>query len=297
MWQGLFRTKPDGMVAMIVPFEWVSRPSANSLREYIRENKWNVDVYRFADDIFPRVMTTASLTIIDKSKRKNKWRYYSINSSFKFKSIADPHTADNGVLEYKRGRADVYAKRGLSPGTQKVFLLTEGERIHFGLQPGEDVLPAVSTLRHVPTSLRALNRHSFNAHFVDTGRRCWLINPHPKVSPRLKEYLAQVNKDERDTWTCRQRDDWWSFVPDATPAAIFSAGFRESGPRFIENHVRAVAVGGICGLHLKRRTSIRSLLESLRAFDFESRVVHHSNSLKKVEIGQMNTVLHQLLGS
>lgn len=297
MWQGLFRTKPDGLLAMIVPFEWVSRPSAKSLREYINENKWNVDVYRFKDNIFPRVMTTASLTVVDKAKRESKWRYYSIDSSFEFESIADPHLADDGVLEYRRSRADVYAKRGLSPGTQRVFLLTEGERIHFGLTVGRDVVPAVSTLRHVPASLRVLNKSSFNSNFVDAGRRCWLINPYPTVSSRLKEYLSQVSKADRDTWTCRQRDNWWAFVPDVPPAAIFSAGFTENGPRFIENHVRAIAVGGVCGIHLKRRASIRPILDSLRAFNFESRVVHHSNSLKKVEIGQMNAVLSQLLES
>jgi hypothetical protein len=30
----LIKTKKDGIVALVIPYEWVSRPSANALREY-----------------------------------------------------------------------------------------------------------------------------------------------------------------------------------------------------------------------------------------------------------------------
>jgi len=49
---GLLKTHKKGLVALVVPYEWVSRPSAQGLRDYVRENRWNVSVYRFQVPIF-----------------------------------------------------------------------------------------------------------------------------------------------------------------------------------------------------------------------------------------------------
>jgi hypothetical protein len=297
LWQGLFATKADGLVAMIVPYEWVSRPSTKALRDYIEENGWSVDVYRFADTIFPRVMTTASITIIDKSATSGDWNYYSIDRNFEYEKLASPSGSQHSVLEYSKSRSDMYAKRGLSPGSQKVFLLTEGDRIHHGLEIGRDVFPAVSTLRYVPKTLTVLNRSSFNTYFVDMGRRCWLIASTTEPSAQLAGYLESVDPSARDTRTCRERETWWVYGDEPVPNALFSAGFLGHGPQFIENHVGAIAVGGVCGIYLGKNQRLRDILASLREVDFASRVVHHSKTLKKVEIGQMNAVLNDLVDS
>ena len=68
--------KADGLAALIVPFEWVSRPSAKTLRAYIREQQWNVYVYRLRDPGFARVLTTASITVVDKAARDGKWEFH-----------------------------------------------------------------------------------------------------------------------------------------------------------------------------------------------------------------------------
>ena len=60
---GLLKTHAKGLVALVIPYEWVSRPSASRLRAYIRKKKWNVSVYRFQESIFEDVMTTASVTL------------------------------------------------------------------------------------------------------------------------------------------------------------------------------------------------------------------------------------------
>src|SRR5206468_1614502 len=44
---GLLRTRPDGICGLLVPFDWVSRPSGRSLRALIRSRQWGVSVYRF----------------------------------------------------------------------------------------------------------------------------------------------------------------------------------------------------------------------------------------------------------
>ena len=64
--QSLLCTKEDGLCALIVPFEWVSRPSVSALRHFIRTKGWEVDVIRLADSTFGGVLTTASITLIDK---------------------------------------------------------------------------------------------------------------------------------------------------------------------------------------------------------------------------------------
>jgi methylase of polypeptide subunit release factors len=63
----LLRTKKDGLVAFVMPFEWVSRPSAQSVRYLLESKGWKVGIYRFETSIFEDVLTTASITIIDKA--------------------------------------------------------------------------------------------------------------------------------------------------------------------------------------------------------------------------------------
>jgi len=102
--QGLLKSSPNGLVALVIPYEWVSRPSAGAIREYIQRHHWNVAVYRFQMAIFEGVMTTASVSIVDKAKTEGHWNYYDITPAYdvvKRKGITDSR---QGVLEYeKRG--------------------------------------------------------------------------------------------------------------------------------------------------------------------------------------------------
>ncbi len=50
---GLELSSDKGLVAMLTPYEWVSRPSARPLRELIDRSGWSVSVYRFKDQITP----------------------------------------------------------------------------------------------------------------------------------------------------------------------------------------------------------------------------------------------------
>jgi predicted RNA methylase len=65
----LTKTAASGLLALVIPYEWVSRPSAAAIRQHIKEKGWNVSVYRFQGAIFPNVLTTASITIVDKEGR------------------------------------------------------------------------------------------------------------------------------------------------------------------------------------------------------------------------------------
>ena len=74
----LLRTKRNGIVAFVIPFEWVSRPSAKNVRHLLVSKGWKVSIYRFENSIFEGVLTTASITIIDKAETSGEWVYYDI---------------------------------------------------------------------------------------------------------------------------------------------------------------------------------------------------------------------------
>jgi hypothetical protein len=72
------KTRPDGLVALVLPYEWVSRPSARAIRQHIDDNGWSVSVFRFNLEIFQDVLTTASISIIDKRRRNRGWQYHDV---------------------------------------------------------------------------------------------------------------------------------------------------------------------------------------------------------------------------
>ena len=133
-WQYFFllalaSVKPDGLCVLIIPFEWVSRPSVQALRDYIQTNGWNVEVYRLNDTTFPHVFTTSSITIVDKATNDGVWTYFQENEDGSFYQMLSPSGSSQGVIEYALASMVDWtgprAIRGLSPGTQKVFTLTE----------------------------------------------------------------------------------------------------------------------------------------------------------------------------
>lgn len=291
---GLLKTCGDGLVALLVPYEWVSRPSARALREYIQRQRWNVAIYRFQMPIFEGVLTTASVSIVDKARRDGRWRYYDITPSYRVVKRQGITDSKDGVLDYaKRGKT--WALRGLSPGSQKTFTLTEGERMHAGLSK-KDVIPCVTTLRRVPRNLRTLSRAAFQKQFVEAGEKCWLIRSHEvERSSALKAYLEAVPRKERQTYTCQNQAPWFKYQPHPVPQILFSSGFTNFGPKVLVNSVGAHAVGSVLGIHSKKKLPRRRLQAHLLRINFEKRVVAHAKTLKKVEVKQLNAVLNDFV--
>jgi hypothetical protein len=152
MFQALIKSEDDGLVSVVVPYEWVSRPSSAPLRSFIEANLWHVDVYRFNESVFDDVLTTASISVIDKGNRDGRWQYHGLGLDGRVWNLANMTGSGRRILPYEnRGR--LWAMRGMSPGTQKVFALTEGERVHAGLSL-DDVLPCATTLRNVPLDIQ-----------------------------------------------------------------------------------------------------------------------------------------------
>jgi Eco57I restriction-modification methylase len=286
----ILKTRADGLISLVIPYEWVSRPSARNLREYLRHQKWNVNVYRFQQPIFEGVLTTASITIIDKNTKDGIWKYHEISSDYRVINRKGITASNNGVLQYSN-RGPLWALRGLSPGSQEVFTLTEAERRHNGLSR-LDVVPCVTTLRYIPRDLECLTRDSFEKYFVSSGYKCWLIRSYAKrLSSRLTGYLDSIKESDRNTYTCRNQTPWYNFTPHPTPALLVASGFTEFGPKVLINSVGARAVGSVYGVHSQRRIPVRRLRKYLLGIDFERQVVAHAASLKKIEVKQLNFVL------
>ena len=299
-WQYFFlnalaRLMPDGLAALIVPFEWVSRPSAESLRNYVRDNHWNVYVYRLLDAGFSSVLTTTSITIVDKASREGKWRFHDQTPEGHVELLASPSGSSSGVLPYLPGSGlsaqQPRAKRGLSPGTQKALVLTETQRIRHSLCSERDVAPCITSLRHLPKELRDLDEDTFSKHFVEEERRCWLIRTENAPSDELNAYLADVPESERQTKTCEKRSDWWRFRMPQVPSMLFAQGFRSRFPKVLRNTVGAYAVGGVCGIYNASDDVIELMSGGLGGMDLRDHVVAYSSGFYKIEVNQINALL------
>ncbi len=246
---GLLKSTSDGLVALVIPFEWVNRPSAAPIRNYIKEKKWNVTVYEFEKDIFSDVQTTASISVIDKSKSEGTWSFYSVDEKLKIKERTGVTESGKDILAYS-SRGEVWARRGMSPGTQKVFTLTETERKAKGLRKYRDVIPCVTSMMGLPRSVKKLNDKTFEKYFLKTDKKCWLIKSTQKnISERLRKYLKNVPPEKRDTWTCRKQRPWYSYEKLSLPTFLLHSGFVKTGPKVLLNEIKAQAVGSVYGIN------------------------------------------------
>lgn len=289
---GLLKSRTHGLVATIVPYEWVSRPAAAPLRAYIQANRWQVDTFRFSDPIFPSVETTAAISVIDKRRTTGAWNFFELQRDGTARPLPSATGSKRSVLRYT-DRGPIWAMRGISPGTQAVFTLTEGERIHAGLLKN-DVCPCITSLRKAPPHLSTLTRSVFQRRFVDEGLKCWLIRTDkPRLSERLQEYLSAIPPELRATATCLNRAPWYRFQLPDPPDMLVSSGFVGAAPKALLNSVGACAVGGVHGVYDVPFGMRRKLQRSIVCAEWASRVVAHSGNLKKIEIRQLNWILRE----
>ncbi len=292
LWLGLLKTNADGVVAMLVPQEWVSRPAGQPLRDYIERSGWSVDVYRFSFDVFDRVLTTSCVTVIDKRAVRQNWRTFVIDSKGAIKPESRKAAAGNAILGYSaRQNGRPFAQRGLSSGSQRAFILTEHDRLRHGLERNLDVLPCVTSLRLLSSTELSLTNDLFETAFVQIGLRCWLVNPERAQSSPLRVYLDQVAASLRNTATCRARVDWWQFKLPPISDILYASGFVGEGPKAYVNEVGAVAVGAVCGIHDVGIDRSPEFVEKFRSFAFRDHLANLSNGFCKVEVKQVNCFL------
>ncbi len=293
MWLALMRTKPDGLVVLIVPFDWILRPSSRHLRRYVQKKGWAISVFQLNDDtaVFDGVKTTATVTVIDKAETNGILSFFDVDKQLRIHASPPPGGPD-GFFEYTGRDKGLFARRGYSLGSQEVFVLTETERRNEGIGE-EDVLPCVTSLRHVPGEVEVLNKRAFKKRFIDGGRRCWLLSTSRKgLSSATKQWLERAPESVKTNSTCSKRPVWWKYADPPSPRILYSAGFVRERPKILRNDVGARALGSVHGIFATTRIpSVNDLVHHLRRLHFEGRVFPHSGGLRKIEVGQMNGIL------
>lgn len=295
MWLALASVDAHGLVALVIPFEWVSRPASAKLRSFIKKQGWDVDVFHIRNAAFERVLTTACVAVIDKrAPLGGKWQFFDVDDADVITSMKEVTGSSHKQLAYQKAAGQTRAIRGLSPGGKEVFVLTEAERIRFQLEHPRDVLPAVSSFRHLEQSQMTLTETLFRNHFVHTGKRCWLLNVDGEISLALKAYLDQVPKEARVNYTCRSRKLWWKFVMPKVADILYSSGFKTARPKMFRNVLGAIHVGSIHGIHCEAAGDAPAVMAELQKIDLSKKVVSLANGFLKVEVRQMNTVLNDV---
>lgn len=302
-WQYFFflclaSTKNDGIVAVVIPYEWVSRPSARELRNFVTRHGWDVCVYRLREQTFDCVLTTSSITIVDKRASAGRWQYFEERHQGGFRRLPSVTESVRGAVDYlKRSKSEkprVFAKRGLSPGTQRVLVLTEGERVRCGLRMIDDVVPCVTTLRHLEPDCTTISERVFDEAFRFAGVKCWLIRTDRPPGARLREYLSHVPSEQYQTSTCVSREEWWKFTMPEVPPILAATGFRGERPKIAINSINGRAVGSVSGIYGVPALKRSQFVAAFRQLELSDRIVPHSNGLKKVEINQLNSLLEEL---
>ncbi len=295
LWLAMLRTKSDGVIAMVLPFEWTFRPTSRRLRSYIHQKGWEVTVYRFTqpDRYFPRIAAVPSVTIIDKATTQGGISVFDVGPRLGIFRALPPNSTIEGMFEYERHAGRVFARRGLSPGSQHVFTLTERERSEAGIARSS-VHPCVTSLRALPYSVRQLTGDRFRSYYVNAGKKCWLLRTDamplpPPVAGWLRSAPGWVKRNS----TCRDRYPWYRYkVP--TPAAIlYSSAFKGTvRPKMMVNAVRAVNLGSVHGVHgLKSAGELPVLYERLRRLNYARGTLPGPGGLRKLEVRQMNGIL------
>ena len=295
MWLALLRSKSNGLVAQIVPADWLVRPSADRLRRYIKSKSWKVEAHVFddADHFFPAVNTNLTLTIIDKS-RSAEWTHFAVRNDLSLLSSKQRPELVDALTPFptlRRRSSGLRAGRGLSPGAQQTFVLTEPQRREHRIEL-TSVVPCITSLRGLPRSLTSLTEAAFKTYYVNAGRRCWLLKTDkPTLSTAVLTWLRQTPKSVRTNSTCRGRAPWYKFLSPPVADILYSSGFRATGPMFLVNAVQARAVGAVHGIFGADRPG--DLSARLRLVNYERSRFRHGGEFLKIEISQMNELLDE----
>lgn len=296
IWLNLLHTRSNGLVVLVVPSDWIYKPSAAPLRRYIKSREWSCETYELPSSLdFGGVRgVNAGITVIDKDSHRACTRHYALAAGRHLRwkrSGASP-----SPLEYTDGRPPIYAFRGVSPGSRETFVLTEKERLEARISRRQ-VYKCIPSLRPLPASVRRLTESVFRRVYVEPNRRCWLlrtdITPLPKS---VALWLERTPSRIRRNATCKVRPTWYRYTPPTAPSVLYSNAFKGSRkPKIVENSAGVRNLGTVHGVsgHVPG-LSRRSLLDFLRRINYERGTVPWSGGLRRVEIGQMNSALGAL---
>ena len=75
------------------------------------------------------------------------------------------------------------------------------------------------------------------------------------------------------------------------PVALVASSFKKDAPKCVDNLIQARAVGSVCGIYETDEHDLLALRSLLNDPGLPERIVPHANGMRKLEIGQINTLL------
>ena len=297
MWMSLLRAANDGIVSLVVPFEWAFRPSSLPLREFIKANNWSVEIFKLPQDVFfEDIAAIPSITIIDKSRKWNGINVIELNEHLKAHKGTRGKSNISNQFEFSRRNPQIYAQRGFSSGSQEYFTLTDKARKQNRISL-KDVVPCITTLKPLELGVDKLNKSVFRTFFVEKGYKCWLLKTNKRVlSKEVKRFLNTVPAGIRENWTCSNRSPWYSYKTPQQPEILYSSSFRKGRrPKIVINEIGARNISAVQGVYLRSANlSKEHVLLRLKMVDFSVGTFPTINNLRKIEVNQMNSILNSI---
>ena len=75
------------------------------------------------------------------------------------------------------------------------------------------------------------------------------------------------------------------------PVALMASSFKKDAPKCVDNLIQARAVGSVCGIYEADGHDLVAFRSVLSDPGLSERIVPHAHGMKKLEIGQINTLL------
>lgn len=288
--------KEGGVICLLVPSDWLGRPSAKPIVDYLVKKEYRVDVFQLhaPRGAFPDVYTTACILRIRTAERRHGIQVFDINTTTASWAKSRPTMAPTSALNGNRipfdRRGPIYAYRGFSPGSQEVFCLTEDERKDAGI-PRDSVVPAITSLRPLPHRA-LLDSAAWRKYYRNAGERCWLLVTDPKPHKKVLAWLARHTEAMNENWTCSSRDPWYSYPLPSIPSLVYSTGFKGQRPQIARNLAKARILGSVGGIHVPEYVEESALVAYLRKLELASRVIPLAKGFRKIEVRQMNALLN-----
>jgi adenine-specific DNA-methyltransferase len=235
--------RPGGSIAFILPAAWDYACYAAEIRERIPRLFREFFTFRSRRPMFDGIQEGA-IVIIGRSymhehlleRRLDCPDRDHLVSSLVSIDLSSTHdakpypihdtTEDIGVL-----LGDLLEIRlGGVTGHAKYFLLTEEQRIEFGL-PTKSLQPVVSRSRHLNRA--RIDRRSWAA-LLQAGERVWLFRPIGEIAhhPAVMSYLLRFEQEDggnRKDYKIKNRKPWY-LTPLPDPVDGFLSGMTKLGP-------------------------------------------------------------------
>lgn len=301
-----------GRAAIITPAEWLNADFGVPIKRFLlRENALDAIVtFKDAALPFPNALTTAAITLLRRGRSPSEpIRLAEVPDAMELSQldINSARSIDPVALDPQRKWSSAFRKdtpgpfdqrasntlgeftdctRGIATGANRYFVLSESERMQFGIDR-RDVVPCVSKATHI-------DKTNFDTdaleNIIASDRKIWLLRPRAPIDPAVRSYLdLGIAQGIDRRYLPSHRPEW--FRPERrNPAPIWVPVFSREKFRFVRNHTNALHLTTYHGIYPKAPAddaSLNNLARYLNSASGRRNVLAHTRiyggGLRKLE--------------